>query len=266
MNMIVNLETTHYLGNGIANHYQSIGEIPTMMSNIHHYLSKDSKSEIDLGINKMLFKDFIQKYMASLEIPYKPNEKRKYPQSVWAGLHKSLVVNQLQEYSRTETITSLINSVYGGDDLGGLTIDNVIDMWLETMNSAVNQIVGSALSNSKINKLFEDLVTKREVDCSDWHNDVEKELVDKGVEIPTHTHTVQSIDVTDENREQFDKFVNLVLQSFDSETYGELPEEYSEARASDIEAMMSKLENLMGDIPDVASSSIKPSDDRSDFV
>jgi len=253
--MIEGLDTSYYHYENLANLYRKIGEITMLDYNIDHYLDTTvRKTDVDrLGKIKMKFREFIVNNIESLEIPYKPDDKRIYPQDVWAGLHKSLVVNQLQEYKRTDTIKSLINSVIGGDDLGGITIDNIIDMWLESMTSTVNHIVGSALSNSKINEIFEDLVTQREVECSDYHNDTEEQLVDKGIELPVHYHTVQSIDVTDDNREQFDEFVDLVLRNFDSKTYGELPEEYSEARASDIKAMISELKEKIGDNTDLAS-------------
>jgi hypothetical protein len=221
-----------------------------MTSIIYHQCeAKDCKSQLSLGdiIMNMLFREFIQQNIEKLEIPFQPDEKRKYPPKVWEVLHKSLLVNQLQHEMRAETTTSLINSVFGGDDLGGLTLDNVIDSWLDSMTKTMNHIIGSALGNSKINQVYEKLVTRREVECSDAHNEVEDQLVKKGIELPIHTHTVNVIEVTDDNREQFDEFVILVLQNFDSETYGELPEEYSKARASDIEAMITELKDLVGD-------------------
>lgn len=236
--------------------------------NNNQFLVIDSKSSPRQGIKQyMLFKEFIQQNIDQLEIPFQPDRRKKYPPTVWLGLHKSLLVNQLQHYRRVDTIESFINTVYGGDDLGGLTIDNVIDMWLESMTTTMNQVIGSALGNSKIKKLYNELVTEREVECSDAHNETEEQIVDKGVKLPVHHHTVMSIDVNDDNREQFDEFIDVVLRNFDSETYGELPIEYSKARESDIENMITELKDLVGD-SDILSSltSKKGGSDSSDYV
>ncbi len=229
----------------------------SVLSNINnkHYLVLDCKSSLRQGNkNQMLFKEFIQQNIGELELPFEPTKKRKYPPKVWTDLHKTMLVSQLQNYRRKDTVKSLIDSINGGDDLGGLTMENVIDMWLESMISVIGQIIGSALGNSKIKKLYKELVTERQVECSSAHNEVEEHLVEQGVELPEHIHTVESIGVDDENREQFDRFVNLVLQNFDSDTYGELPTEYSKARESDIEAMVTELKDLIGDDQTLASS------------
>lgn len=258
--MFSEMKCTHYLD--LAN--QSIVEISLLNDIDHSVLIKTQ-----LGILLyMLFREFIQDNITSLEIPFQVEEKRKYPPSVWSGLHKSILVTQVQHTTRTDTIKSLINSVVGGDDLGGLTIDNVIDMWLDSMLTVATHMVGSALGNSKINQLFKKLATDREIECFEAHNEIEEQIVKKGVKLPTHTHTVKSIDVADDNREQFDEFVNLVLMNFDSEVYGELPAEYKKAREGDIEAMISELQDLVGDDTDVARSLIRKEDgdDSGDYI
>ena len=261
--MFNQLEHPHYLSVDLANQHQSIVEI-SLLSIINYSIATQWLG----NTNYMLFREFIQKNITDLEIPFQVEEKRKYPPDVWKGLHRTMLVAQVQHIKRTDTIKSLINSVYGGDDLGGLTLDNIIDMWLDTMMTVASHMVGSALGNSKIKQLFKKLVTEREVDCSDAHNEIEEQIVKKGIELPIHYHTVQNIDVTDDNREQFDEFVNLVLMNFDSEVYGELPEEYSKAREGDIEAMLTELKDLVGEDTDIARSLLhkEDSNDSGDFV
>lgn len=238
---------------------------------IEHVKATVSKTDVMtsqiLGeIIEMEFKQFIQDNIEQLEIPFQPSEKKRYPPNVWRDLHKSLLVTNLQHYRRAETVKSFMNTVLGGDDLGGLTLDNVIDMWLDNLMTTIYHIIGSANANPKIKKLYDNLCEEREIECNDPHNEVEDDLVHKGVEIPTHTHTVKSIEVTDENREQFDEYVTLVLQNFDSNTYGELPEEYSKAGQRDIKAMVEELKEVLGDETDVARllGSLKSEDDSFD--
>ena len=232
----------------------------TSLDDIYHSVATQQIEDIIY----MLFREFIQNNITNLEIPFQVEEKQKYPPSVWEGLHRSVLVTQIQNIQRTETIKTLINSVIGGDDLGGLTIDNVIDMWIDSLLSITNHMVGSALSNSKISQLFKGLATDSQIECYDAHTEQEEQLVKKGTKLHMHTHTVQSIDVTDDNREQFDEFVNLVLMNFDSEVYGELPEEYSKAREGDIETMLGELKDLVGDDTDMVRSLLHEGNDSSD--
>lgn len=217
----------------------------------------------------MKFRDFIQQNIDKLEIPYQPDVKKKYPPKVWEALHRTILVQQLQHDKKVDTIEAVMNVVVGGDDLGSLELDNVIDMWLDNMMRNINQVIGSALANSKIREDYEKLITKNEVECNEPHNEIEDNIVKQGTELPTHTHTVHVIKVTDENREEFDKLVDIVLSNFDSDVYGELPEKYVIAKRGDIDAMITELKDVLseGEKANVIAS-LKPEDtlDSGDFA
>jgi len=245
-----------FLTNTLFNHYPK----PTV--------SKTDGKGIGM-IMYMKFREFIQQNIDNLEIPYQPDVKKKYPPKVWEAIHKTVLVQQLQHDQKADTIEAVKNVVYGGDDLGGLDLDNVIDMWLDTMMRNINQVIGSALANSKIREDYEKLVTKNEVECNEPHNEIEDKIVKQGTELPTHTHTVHFIEVTDDNREEFDKFIDVVLRNFDSDVYGELPEEYVIANRGDINAMITELKDVLseGEKADLVAS-LKPDKelDSGDFA
>lgn len=264
------LEHSRYHVNGFIDHYRCI-EANSMFSNNYHYPeAKVGKTKLHgYEVYIMLFKEFIKQHLADMELPFLSGEGQKYPPKVWSALHQSFLVTQLQYYKRADTIKYFIGSVYDGDDLGGLLLENVIDMWMESMISATTQIIGSALGNSKIKALYDDLTIEREVECSDPHSAVEEQIISKGIEIPIHSHKVRSIEVNDDNREQFNEFVSVVLRNFDSDTYGELPEEYSKAGKNDVDTMLGKFEQMFGQDTDMAGFLNRDKDngfDSSDYV
>lgn len=211
-------------------------------------LTFDHYPEQGLGmIIYMLFREFLQQNIDKLEIPYQPDVKKKYPPKVWEALHKTVLEQQLQHDKRADTIEALKNVIYAGDDVGGLELDNVIDMWFDYMMKNVNQVIGSALANPKIREDYDKLITKKEVECSEPHNETEDRLVKEGIELPVHNHTVHLIEVGDENRELFENFVDVVLKNFDSEVYGKLPKEYKIAEREGIKAMITELKEVLSD-------------------
>lgn len=189
-------------------------------------------------VRNMKLQEFLSQN-PDLEIPFQPETRQKYPDEVWEALHRTAVEVVLQNETKPDAIADFVAKVIAGDDLGGLTLENVLTMWVQTMVLEIaEKIVGGAMMNDKIEENYDKLALVRDRKCTQWHNKEEKERADAGESLEEHTHTVRHVPVDDEVRDDFDKLVTLILQDFDSDTYGELPEEYKSAGMPDFESFL----------------------------
>lgn len=188
-------------------------------------------------VRNMKLQDFLSEN-PDLEIPFQPETRQKYPDEVWEALHRTAVETVLQNEDKPTAASDFVAKVIGGDDLGGLTVANVLSMWIQNILEIAQQIVASAFLNDKIEADYEDIVIAREIKCTKWHSKEEKKIVDEGGELEEHTHTIRHIPVDDDVRDDFSKLVTLILQDFDSDTYGELPDDYKESNMPDFESFL----------------------------